>query len=510
MTGALPWERPEMANPDDPLASLAALTPDAAQDGQLEPALRTLAARVAGLDPIRREVLRLEAVRLLKDLGVSGPARLVDAAMPPEPRQAPEGKGRPLGLQDPEPWADPVDGAALLEDLVETVRRFLALPEGGAELMALWVAFAHCHDAFHVSALLVFASPEKRCGKTTALTLVSALVPRPLHASSLTAAVVFRGIEQYSPTLLVDEADTFLRDNEELRGVLNSGHNRASAHVLRCEGDEHQTVLFSTWAPKAVALIGNLPPTLEDRSLVVPMRRRAPGEDVERLRLDRLAELEPLRQRLARWAADNLAELGAADPAVPEEVQSDRARDNWRPLLSVADAAGGRWPERAREVAVLLSGGAPSSESLGVLLLGDLRTLFDSRGFDRLTSEAVVSALREIEERPWPEFRDGHAITARQVARLLRPFSIAPRQTKTPDGRNHRAYHRADCLDAFSRYLGPLPVLPHSHATGYAPGDPLPFGDSVADGADPNTNAVNEVAEVADSEPPYQPPPEPF
>ena len=95
-----------------------------------------------------------------------------------------------------------------------------------ATALALWTLHAHAHAQFTVSPVLSLVSPEKRCGKTTTLYVLGALVPRPPPASNMTTAALFRAIDRYRPTLLIDEADTFLEQNEELRGVLNSGHSR--------------------------------------------------------------------------------------------------------------------------------------------------------------------------------------------------------------------------------------------------------------------------------------------
>jgi len=126
-----------------------------------------------------------------------------------------------------------------------------------------------------------------------------------------------------------------------------------------------------------IALIGRLPATLEDRVIVLPMRRRAPGESVDRLRCDGLLrQLDPLRRRAVRWVADHRPTLRAADPAVPEDLD-DRQADNWRPLLAIADAAGGTWPALARTASRTLSGVVVEADtSAPVRLLADLRDLF--------------------------------------------------------------------------------------------------------------------------------------
>src|SRR5262249_4841654 len=112
--------------------------------------------------------------------------------------------------------------------------------------------------------------------KSTVLTLIGALTPRALSASNITPAAVFRTVEKWHPTLIIDEADTFLKDNDDLRGILNCGHHRANAYVLRPTGDNHEPKRFCTWAPKVVALIGKLPPTLASRAIHVRLKRISP------------------------------------------------------------------------------------------------------------------------------------------------------------------------------------------------------------------------------------------
>jgi putative DNA primase/helicase len=173
-----------------------------------------------------------------------------------------------------QPWPEPVDGTALLGELLATFNRHLALPDSAADVMALWVLFAHAFDAAQISPRLALTSPLPVCGKTTALSLLRNLVPRPLLASNMSPAVVFRAIEEYSPTVLMDEADTYIEHNDEFRGILNSGHTREGALVWRCHGQDHEPKGFTTWAPMAIAKIGELPDTLATRSIIVEAARR--------------------------------------------------------------------------------------------------------------------------------------------------------------------------------------------------------------------------------------------
>jgi len=380
------------------------------------------------------------------------------------------GSGTPLQLQDPEPWPEPVDGRSLLDELESTVKRYLVLPDGGATALTLFIVHCHAHEAAHVSPILALVSPEKQCGKTVTLELLLALVPRSLLASNITTAAVFRAIELYRPTLLVDEADTFLAEHEELRGVLNSGHSRASAVVVRnvpVAGGDYEPRAFSTWAPKVIAKIGELPETLADRSIRLPMRRWTAAEEatLEEFRRDRVAEHELLRRKAWRWAQDNLDALRNADPLIPGALRG-RVADNWRPLLAIADHAGGEWPEHARRAALRLSRPADDADQApSVQLLSDIRELFLDRAMDRLSSYDIVQALKGKEDRPWPEWRNGKPITAPQAARVLRPFGIRPKTIRVGDKTPH-GYLRNQFEDAWARYLPRLEPQQAQQASG--------------------------------------------
>lgn len=354
-------------------------------------------------------------------------------------------------FEDVEPAAEQVDGSGLLEELVSTILRFCILPDHTAPLIATWVLHAWAHDSFDISPVLGIVSPEKRCGKTTVLSVVSALTPRAMHAVNISASVLFRVIEKYKPTVLVDEGDTFLDadKNGDLRGMLNGGHNRFSAHVWRSVGDDHEPRRFKVWAPKVVAMIGTLPDTLEDRALVVKLRRKREGETVERFRADRVNDFLHLRRKAARWVLDNKLTLADADPLLPDALH-DRAQDNARCLCAIADAVGGHWPTtiRAALVGMHQEVEADEPQSAGILLLRDVAEVFDAKRVERIGSTDLLNALCALEDSPWSEWRGGRPISSRGIAKLLKPYGINPVRDRLGS-----LYRRADFTDAFNRYL---------------------------------------------------------
>jgi len=350
-----------------------------------------------------------------------------------------------------EPWMDEVSGGALLDEIAETFRRYVILPKHADTVAALWVLNTYVHNASYHSPMIILTSPEKRCGKTTALTVFMALCNKPLPASNVSGAVVFRAIEQWHPTLLIDEVDSFLADKEDLRGVINSGHTKASAFVLRCYGDEHEPKRFSTWCPKILSGIGRISDTLEDRSILFPLRRKLPDENVARLRIDR-GGFEKIKQKCIRWGEDNFAKVAASDPATPAGL-NDRAADNWTPLFAIADLCG--WHEQAEAAALKLSSDSDNSDSVNVMLLEDVSKVFETRGVDRLPSQSICDDLAKMEDRPWPEWCKGKPITPRQLAKRLGVFGIHSQQHKQDGNKNLRGYEIADFKDALSRYCIP-------------------------------------------------------
>ncbi len=313
---------------------------------------------LAALSTLEYEQRRKQAA---KELGIER-VSVFDRMVRAERRKSEDASG--FSLHEVEPWPEPVDGDALLDSITHAVRRYLVLPPNGAEVIALWAVKAHAFNCFQISPRLHVRSPEKRCGKTIVLDVLECLTPRSIRTENVTTAVLFRLVDGYQPTLLIDEVDSFLKDasgwqssnsNEELRGALNAGHRRGG-QMLRCEGDNHEVRAFKTFAPVALAGIGRLPGTLEDRSITIEMRRKKPTERITRFRRDRTGDLDELASMVARWVIDHEISLSAADPDIPETLH-DRAADNWRPLFAIADLAGGNWPTLARQVAVRLSGG---------------------------------------------------------------------------------------------------------------------------------------------------------
>ncbi len=419
--------------------------------------------RLSGLPTIQYERERKAAA---DRLGMRTSA--LDAAVKTARPQDSKGQGRAFDLLSIEPWPAEVNGAELLDEISSAILRHIVMPTESAETLALWTVHTHCFECFSITPRAALTSPEKQCGKTTTIDILERLVARPLPTSNATVSAIFRIIEAAKPTVLIDEADTFLKENDELRGILNTGHRRGG-QVLRTVGDDHEPRVFSTWAPVAIAMIGHLPDTLNDRSVIVRLRRRKPSEKIAGFRSDRADHLIELSRKASRWAGDHKVALAAADPDMGQLI--NRIADNWRALFAIADAAGGTWPARARELAKFAVT-TMNDESTAALLFTNIKWIFDGcpersedgkvirhgTRTDRLSSAHLVECLTRIEGAPWAEWKDGKPITPNRLARLLGKFQILPGSIRLPDGKTPKGYLQADFEDAFASYI-PSPAF---------------------------------------------------
>lgn len=407
-------------------------------------------ARLASLDSLAYDRERKPAA---KRLGVR-PATL-DGMVKPLRVNTQGGdvgkQGTALALPQPEPWPEPVNGADLLDEMEALLKRHAVLPEGAPLVVALWCLHTFIFQRFRHTPRLAITSPEKGCGKTTVLDLCGLLTCKPLSAANITPAAVYRVIEAARPTLLIDEADTFIGENEALRGVLNAGHKEGGS-VVRCVGDDAEPRSFNVFAPAAIALIGKLPGTLADRSLSVTMRRAQGKERPARIGRAAEASADDLVSKAARWAADNKEALTDPDPKLPDAMVN-RVADNWRALFAIAEAVGGEWLYRLSAAAELLAK-ANQDDALSdqVTLLADVRMIFRELSATRITSADLCKRLAEMEDRPWPEWKNGKPITPSQLAVLLKPFGIRPATIRTGVA-TAKGYYRDAFTDAWARYV---------------------------------------------------------
>jgi hypothetical protein len=359
------------------------------------------------------------------------------------------------------------DLAELLNRVSEFVRSYVVLSDDQLAATSLWTLHTWAFEAADCTPYLRITSAEKESGKTRLLEVLSLIVREPIETANVTDSALFRLIGgDITPTILFDEVDTIFgkdaRERRELQGLLNAGYRRgANAIRMVGEGSKMQPKSFPVFAPKALAGLstGQLPDTLVSRSITLGLKRKLASEPVERFRRKEAESAADSLKEAARSLADHHVErLTESRPNLPDEL-GDRAQDVWEPLLALADLAGGEWPSKARRAAVVLSA-RDDEESRGVQLLRDTRTIFDARpSADRIATADYLESLAPFEESPWGgwwwDSNEGRPRpgAAHKLARMLRPFDIAPQNLNMGDGRVVKGYYRSSFTDAWARFL---------------------------------------------------------
>jgi hypothetical protein len=353
-------------------------------------------------------------------------------------------------------------GAKLLREIEAFLLRFVILPPHTALPLALWTLLTHAFDSFDACPYLAITSPAPRCGKTRLLECLDLLVSSPRRASNISEAALFRTIEKFQPTLMLDEAETLSGKSERaeyLRQILNAG-NRRGAVVTRCtgQGANLDAMDFSVFCPKVLAGIGTFPQTIADRAIVIAMQRRKDSERVERF-LHRMAkpEGEALCKRAENFMEARCAEISAAYVATNLEFISDRDAEAWAPLfaiLSVADASRAAELQSCAEILTHTKAANAEDDSLSLRLLADVRNAWPAAEPKIFTAD-LVQRLKAIEDGPWAS---DERFDGRRLSRLLKPFGVIPATVQIGSG-SRKGYYRQQADAAFSRYLGPQPAV---------------------------------------------------
>jgi len=206
-----------------------------------------------------------------------------------------------------------------LRAILRHIGRYVGLEPVDARLAAFWTLMTHAADRADAVPYLVFRGDYGQ-GKSRALQIVGGLCRRPaMISASPTPAVVFRLIDAYSPTLIIDEFNRPTDMHEDLVAILNAGY-LPGATVLRCVGDDHEPRAFRCFGPKIIATrVRFKDEALASRCLVVSMPSNKPARVPTILDRERVeAEAAEIRDLLTRWRLEHWHRLNLT--AAPREL----------------------------------------------------------------------------------------------------------------------------------------------------------------------------------------------
>jgi putative DNA primase/helicase len=419
---------------------------DAAEQGEKE-LLDALAKMPKGVAFAR------ERKRLADTLGVD--KKDIDAEI--RNRRDEFAKDAPLyGHWINEPWPEPVDGDALLRDIITKIRKHVIIPHDYALACALWVVFAWCHDEATFSPILAITAADKDSGKSTLLKVISFLLPRCISTVDISRPALYRSMKRWNNSFAIDEFDTVLAakgdsDKAELRAVLNAGHTRGD-DIVRCITDDHTPETFPTFCPKVIGLIGRrMPATFLSRCTFVEVQRKKKTEQVQPWRRRDDSELQNLRSRCLRYSMDNAVAVFSVEPAMPEGF-INRLADNWTAQFAIADLAGEEWGDQARAVARKIEKNS-DSRSVGERLLAAIKAVRKDSNSVGIGSQSLVDILIADKASEWAEYRKGKPITQKGISSLLERYRIHPKQIRLEGEAQLRGYMWEWFTDAWERHL---------------------------------------------------------
>ena len=357
-----------------------------------------------------------------------------------------------------EPWPEPVHAGELLLAIVERIKRHVVLADEQAVAVALWALFTWVHEAAAVhSPILLATSAEANSGKTTLINVVRFLAPRSLVCAGISEAALFRVVEKYEPTIIVDEADVILVENEPLRAVINGGWTRGFS-VVRCVGDDI-AARFPNILPKGAR---------HERQAVSSIQRSA-----ARLSSRCGARKRAIKPRTSAPSTIPVlpncdAERSAGRSTTTRSLKTPSQICRRASIIGSAITGASCWPLPTPPAASgrRKRGRRPSSCPRSQTLLRSVcsfsprsRRALTSMVSNRLSVSAPPSWPRRSQgadaSSPFSEWKGGKPITQAQLARALKPFGIAPEVTRLPGGGRLRGYQRSQFADAWERYLPP-------------------------------------------------------
>jgi hypothetical protein len=375
-------------------------------------------------------------------------------------------------IADTPTW-EPETLAQILVEVMTALTKYIKMDEDQAVFCTLWAAHTHAMKAFDYTPYLSISSSDTKCGKTHLMLIIGYFSSTPMNCTTISVSAMFRAIEKWQPTLLMDEADNLLAAQDDLsdalRGVLNSGHQRGMFAVRSVgQGDNLEPRKFPVFGAKVFTHVKALPDSTMTRAMKIrlkPAGRRA----IPHFRPSKVEkECAGLRAKLEAAIVSLVARLSEMEIDMPEELDG-READICEPLVAIADLAGHGWPDLARSSMIHLSiAGAESGDSLQKMLITDIRKIFDGEDLhpgdeslakdrcDEISSANLVKRLVDMEERPWAEMPRSHkAITQNTLARMLRVYDIQPGHIWDGDRKTtFRCYLRSMFIESWEGFLG--------------------------------------------------------
>lgn len=351
-----------------------------------------------------------------------------------------------------EPYHEPVTHDEIYNALYSLVHEHIAIDEPLKVAFVLWVIFTYLTDISDIAPIAWITAPERQCGKSTLLGLFERVVNKPMAFNNITQAVLYRVMEQFKPTLLIDEIDTSLKDKNELLGIVNAGYSRHASNVPRMNQDKGGIVeKFDVFGAKVFSGIGEMKGTFASRAIRFELRRKTNSDKVKRFNKRTLPyeTTNEIQSKVKRWAVDNRQAVQAVQ--TPLLQINDRDFDNWEILLQIATVLGVY--DKALQACLTICN-RKDEPSLNEMLLSDIRDIFN---VERMSSTDLLEKLNFDSEKCWQTLNNGSPLTSHQLAKKLKGFGIVSKNMRI-NSIQVKGFDKADFVKTWAQYLPPPPA----------------------------------------------------
>lgn len=275
-----------------------------------------------------------------------------------------------------------------------------------------------------------------------------------MTGSSITPAVLFRVTEKHKPTLLIDEIDMLLKDNNELLGIINAGYSRHAPFTWRYDTDEKCEKPFNVYGAKVFSGIGGMSGTFMSRSIRFELRRKHNDDKpIKRINEQDLPRsyTDSIKAKIKRWSDDNRQAVSQVRVTTPNKL-GDREFDNWYILLQIAKVLGVY--DRALQACLSINQ-ADKEPSVNEQLLSDIRDVFKT---PKMFGVDLCERLNNDPELCWGTYNKGQPLAYDAMRKKLKGFGIETKQVRI-GAFSKKGYDIEQFQQAFKRYLPPVSPL---------------------------------------------------
>lgn len=380
-----------------------------------------------------------------------------------------------FGLTDIKYEGD-VDAPALLNEIEKFILDRMVLPPDASIIITLWILQTYFMDWIYTFGYLGINSPEKQCGKSLILKLLRAFVKNGYQTTQISAPTLYRFIEEYKVTLLIDEFDS-LKSDKDMANALNAGYERGNS-ALKTNMDKGGAIeKYDPFCAKVLCginLTDKIPDSTISRTIIINLKRKYTNDIKSRFRSSanlnpehpEYKYLEKIRCKLLKIAEDNKDEFkrivdnfdaNYCDDFFKDfEAVSDRVRDNYEHLVILAKLVGGGWYDKLKEAFKSYSKVEFNNKTDHERLLFDIYKIIEHSfsGKESVGTTELLDKLLKMSESGWNEYKFGKPLNLTTLANLLRPYHIkSERISRNPDKQGYKLEKLKDTFDRYCTHI---------------------------------------------------------